>query len=428
MLVTLDTTRADRLSCYGYDTETSPAIDLLASEGVLFTQALSQAAVTPVSHASILTGRWPYEHGLRVMHGRSENRLPDEAITLAEVLRSDGYATGAFVSAFPVTAEFGFEQGFDAFDAGFLPDDLSDLVSAGGAVNTGSVQRRAGPTVDLALEWWRGTNGPRFLWLHLFDPHDARLPAPDRFIAPYRPLPDTEAEWLLAMYDIEIAYMDAELGRLFEELRNGPGWERTVVALTSDHGEGLGDHDWWTHGVLYQEQIRVPLILHAPGFEAGRRVDAMVRTIDLMPTVLELVALPQRSWPPMDGVSLVPLGTASGSAPTGFTDFAYSDSVNRMTYHMTKTIKDEKDDLLFALVDGRWKYVHHLLEEEESELYDLMEDPGELVNLYAERPEVVERLKDELMARDFLPVRQLEETDVSEDRIRALEALGYSGD
>ena len=151
MLITLDTTRADHLSCYGYATQTSVNLDRLATKGVLFSHAIAQAAVTPVSHASILTGLNPYTHGLRVMHGLSENRLAQTRVTLAEILREVGYHTAAFLSAFPVTERFGLDQGFDTFDADFLKDPPEKLVTGNGFVNTGKNQRHAGITTDRAL-------------------------------------------------------------------------------------------------------------------------------------------------------------------------------------------------------------------------------------------------------------------------------------
>ena len=423
VLVTLDTTRADRLSCYGYEVETSPRLDELAADGVRFDRAISQAAVTPVAHASILTGRLPYEHGLRVMHGVVENELPNEALTLAEVLRADGYATGAFVSAFPVTESFGFDQGFDTFDAEFLPRKIDRLTNKKGVVRTGRVQRSAGETVDRALAWLAKTPAPRFLWLHFFDPHDEQLLPPREFVAAYEPLPTEERERLRAIYDLEVTYMDRELARVWESFRAEGSWERSVVAVTADHGEGLGDHDWWTHGVLYEEQIRVPLILRAPELPRGAVVDAMVRTMDVMPTLLELAGLPESRTPPMDGVSLV--GLARGERAE--IPFAYAESVNRLTYGFTPTIRDEKHEILFTITDGRWKYTHHLIEQQNSELYDLENDPLETQNLYATRPDQAERLLDELKRRPFLPTRQLEETGAASEHIEMLEALGYSG-
>jgi len=347
VLITLDTTRADRLGCYGYASPVSEHLDRLAAQGVLFTRAFSQAAVTPVSHASILTGLEPYEDGLRVMHGVSENQLPTATRTLAEVLCEAGYRTAAFVSAFPVTAHFGLNQGFETFDEDFARG-AADPISSQGIVETDRVQRRGGETTDRALRWLADAGSPYFLWVHYFDPHDPKLLPPDEFTARYPQPTGREEDILRAWYDIEIAYMDTQIGRLFLALEEAGRWSDTVIVAVADHGEGLGDHDWWTHGILYQEQIRVPLIIRAPGRNPATRVDHLVRTIDIMPTVLALAGVDQAQWPRMSGQSFLPLLDGKGSDPG---NVAYADSVNRLTYTFTPAIRDVKDEMLFAVVD-----------------------------------------------------------------------------
>jgi arylsulfatase A-like enzyme len=425
VLITLDTTRADHLSCYGYEeSRTSPRIDGLAAEGVLFTNAIAQAAVTPVSHASIFTGLNPYNHGLRTLHGGSQNQLEDSQVTLAEILRDVGYETGAFVSAFPVTEYFGFTQGFDHFDADFAPADVVRTNIRNGTVNTGSAQRGAGLTTARALEWMEQREGPFFLWLHYFDPHDeVVLPPPDVMQGVH--LAAAERERRRQVYDVEITYMDAMIGRVFDKLEQLGLWDDCIVVITADHGEGLGDHDWWTHGILYQEQIRVPLILRAPGFRAGLRLPSVVRTIDIVPTVGDLLGLAPGELPPMDGVSLVPL-LKGEREDLGLV--AYSDSVDLLVYRTSEAITDHKTDMLFALVlDNRWKYIHHLKQPDQSELYDLKSDPRELVNLAAQRPELVTRANAELKQLRFMPFKQLQTKDVPPEVIENLKKLGYIG-
>jgi arylsulfatase A-like enzyme len=425
LLVTLDTTRADHLSCYGYGQRTSANLDRLAAEGALFANAIAQAAVTPVSHASILTGLNPYTHGLRVMHGTDENRLRDSCVTLAEVYHGAGYRTAAFVSAFPVTERFGFDQGFDVFDADFLVQDASTIVSGDGVVNTGRNQRRADETTDRALAWLAAVEEPFCVWLHYFDPHDPQLRPPDEFMREHPLRPGPMKDMLRALYDVEIRFMDQQLGRVFETLRESGRLDRTVVVVTADHGEGLGDHDWWTHGILYQEQIHVPLIIRAPGVRAGTRVDWLVRTIDIMPTVLELAGLGRERFPATDGASLVPL-LSEGAADPGYA--AYADSINMLTYQFSAGISDEKNDMLFAEMDGTWKYIHHALRPGESELYNLREDPRELTNLFTSRPEQVPRLLAGLRTRRCLP-EQPPGADGMSPRDRArLRTLGYITD
>jgi arylsulfatase A-like enzyme len=423
VLITLDTTRADRLSCYGYGESTSPNLDRLAERGVLFSRAIAQAAVTPVSHASILTGLNPYTHGLRVMHGLTENRLRDSCVTLAEVLRDAGYRTGAFVSAFPVTERFGLQQGFEVFDASFLDADPETIVSSDGTVNTGRNQRRADETTQLAVKWLAQAPHPFLLWLHYFDPHDPMVIPPEYFLNRFPAPPRDRADALRALYDIEIRFMDEQIGRVLDQLDQSGRLDRTIIVVVADHGEGLGDHNWWTHGILYQEQIHVPFILCGPSIPAGRRIDFLVRTIDIMPTILELTGLPSKRVPAMDGHSLVALWSP-GAADPGFQ--AYADSINMLTYRAPTGGADSKNDILFALTDGEWKYIHHALRPAESELYNLKDDPRELNNLFGQHPRQVARLLIDLRSRDCFPKEPPGREQMSEDDLRRLRSLGYA--
>jgi arylsulfatase A-like enzyme len=425
VLITMDTTRADHLGIYGYPGNTSPRIDALAARASVFTKAISQAAVTPVSHASILTGLYPYHHNLRVMHGTFENTLGDSQSTIAEVLRDRGYATAAFVSAFPLSARFGFSQGFEVFDEDFVGESsLAEAITKEGVVTTGQVQRGAGDTTDRAIAWLRDIEGPFFLWLHYFDPHDDQLLPPADFLEGFPTPVDDERKRLRALYDIEIAYMDRQIGRVVDTLGELGLLESSVLALTSDHGEGLGDHDWWSHGILYQEQIRVPLVIAASDTGSGQRVDSLVRSIDIAPTLLELIGIPKEQQPEYDGQSLVDLMTGKVD---DLSLSAYSDSVNTLSYELSPNITDTKSDMLFSVIlDGRWKYIHHLDFQPNNELYDLTRDPGELKNIIALHPTIARRARTELDRHPFTPTRQLEGHDVPEDVIEALRALGYT--
>ena len=422
LLITLDTTRSDHLGCYGYAEATSPRLDGFAKSGTLFTNAYSTASVTPVSHASILTGQYPYKHGLRVLHGLSENRLPEGAVTLAEVLRDAGYETAAFISAFPAGSRFGLDQGFRSFDEAFLEGPVDRIVGSDGKVNTGKNQRRAADTTDIALDWLARAPEPFFAWLHYFDPHDARIVPPPEFLMQY-PVPAGSVSYRLKrLYDIEIRYMDQQIGRVLDALDASGLTADTVAVIVSDHGQGLGDHDWWAHGILYEEQIRAPLIIRAPGLPAGRRVQHLVRTVDIAPTILDLVGLDPGLLGHADGVSLVPMLEGESSDP-GYV--AYADSVNMLTYGSAVGKPDVKNDMLFALTNGRWKYIHHLIHEDESELYDLARDPHELSNLYAVRTDQVERWRKDLKARGFQPDHSQGRGQMSPEDMERLRSLGY---
>jgi len=421
LLITLDTTRADRLGVYGYDTPTSPNLDALGRAGVVFEQAISTASNTPVSHASILTGQYPYHHGLRVLHGSFQNRLPESALTLAERFRQASYRTAAFVSAFPVSRRFGLQQGFDVFDEDFLVGEESGRVSKTGVINTGMNQRRADATTDRALATLRASPGPFFAWVHYFDPHDVLMLPPEEFVNP-REVEGIQRDKLRILYDEEIRFMDREIGRLLAGVAHH---DDLIVAVVADHGEGLGDHDWWTHGVLYQEQIRVPLMIRAASAPAGRRVRHLVRSIDIAPTLLDLAGLdvPQD----IDGRSLVPLFSDATPAP-GYS--AYSDSFSPTVYTAPTLdpmilFTDDRSGVLISIVREGYKYVHHVSQPEKSELYHLGRDPGEIDNRLIAEPEVAERMRVDLEARDWRMKLDTEATPMSPEEIERLRALGY---
>jgi arylsulfatase A-like enzyme len=432
LLITLDTTRADHLGLYGYGKATSPNIDGLAPQATVFDMAIAQAAVTPVSHASILTGLNPYHHGLRVLHGHEANKLASDKTTLAEVWQQAGGETAAFVSAYPVTAGFGFEQGFEHFDADFPNSDGAGLTTPEGWVNTGQSQRRADATTDRAIAWLQQRTDPKkplLLWVHYFDPHDPALQPPENELSAwfrdlFRPVTTGKIDVLRSIYDAEIRYMDSQLGRLLREYMRLGLWDETLVVIVADHGEGLGDHNWWGHGVLYQEQIRVPLIIRVPGLAAGTRVGSLVRSIDLMPTMLAGAGVDAKLWPAMDGVSLLPL-MQTGKSETALT--AYADAVNLLTYQRPydAAIEDRRDDKLYCLIDGSSKLIYHQLRPDQSELYDLARDPLEQRNLAATEGATLTGLKGQLIEREALSDIMPGATPTDRERMERLRSLGY---
>lgn len=345
LLITVDTTRADSLGSYGNGAAQTPAMDRLARTGVLFESAYTPAVMTLPSHASILTGLLPPAHEVR---DNGNFRLRPEIETLAEVLRAAGYRTGAAVGAVVLDSMFGLDQGFEFYD---------DNLPESGAHDTFFAQRPAAAVTDAALAWLGGLETGRwFLWAHYFDPHSPfQPPRPYRALFPNRP------------YDGEIAYMDAEIGRLLQGLEPLGARDRTIVVLVADHGEGMGDHGEQAHGVfLYDETTRVPMILNVPGFVEGPvRIGPVVRTTDIMPTLLDLLRLPAR--PAIDGVSLWPLMSGQVEDP-GLE--AYMESTTAMlTYGWSP---------MAAIRAGSWKYV----QAPRPELYDLAADPRERSNLH----------------------------------------------
>jgi choline-sulfatase len=359
ILVTVDTLRADHLGCYGYPRARTPAMDRLAADGILFERAETSAPITLPAHASILTGTYPAYHGVR---NNGSYRLGPRAETLAEILHAHGYSTGAIIAGYPLVTRFGLSQGFDVYDD-HLPAERDRQV--------GFRERGAAEVTRLGISWLQGKAGERFfLWLHYFDPH-----------APYSPPAAFADRFPLSPYDGEIAYVDAELKALLDGVRKLGLSTQTLVVLTSDHGEGLGEHGEATHGVfLYESTVRVPMILALPGaLPRGRSVATPVRTIDLLPTILSLVDLPQPDV--VQGTSLLPL---VARRPADFLLKSVSETLlPRENYGWSE---------MAALRIGDWKYVQAPREE----LYDLRNDPGEARNLAPQREGDVARMREEI--------------------------------
>ena len=342
LLVTIDTLRADALGSYGGRAAT-PNLDRLAQGGLRFTFAHAHAVMTLPSHASILTGRYPFEHGVRDNAGF---RLDEQADTLAEMARRNGMATGAFVGAFPVNREFGLAQGFDVYG------DVGG--SAGAQGEFAFTERRAEEVVAEARGWIEKQEGKWFVWVHVFDPH-----------ASYKAPPPFDERYSGEPYAGEVAYVDHALGPLLDAVRRSA--RPTTVVVTADHGEGLGDHGEATHGTLaYESTLKVPLILAqiGPGRESstGRAVDAPVAHVDIVPTMAALL----RMTAPADlrGRSLL--------------DAEVGDPRRRLTYFeaMTPMLKRGWAPLS-GVIAGRDKYISLPIEE----LYDLATDPRESRNL-----------------------------------------------
>ncbi len=409
LFVTMDTTRADRLGCYGYPLDTTPNIDKLADKAVVFASAISQSAVTNTSHASMFTGLNPYHHDVRFLLDKRLAVLGDEHTTMAELFQQSGAQTAAFVSAVPASSEFGLDQGFDHFDETFERD---------GRVN----QRRGDETADAAVAWLTGATEPFFTWVHFFDPHDPKLVPPTEVTAEFKPERLDDRDVLTrAIYDSEVYYMDMQIQRVLDVLERRGVSDRTIVVLVSDHGQGLGDHNWWHHGIIYQEQIHVPMIVSRPGGPTGLRVAARVSTIDLMPTLLAWAGIDEWLWPEMDGRDLTPMLSGSADEPVRL---AYSDSTNMQTYaHFEE--KTQKTDKLYCVMDDQWKLIYHQLRPGESELYDLVADPKELVNLFEVEAAARQRLMAELMSREptIEEISGMEAPDM--ELIEKLKTLGY---
>jgi choline-sulfatase len=391
VIITLDTTRADRLSVYGFMDAAMPHLDRLAREGVVFDQATSPAPLTLPAHCSLFTGLFPPAHGVR---DNADRPLSSEHTTLAETLRAQGFRTGAFVGSVVLDADRGLAQGFDTY---------------GGVVDTRASERAPGPprrrrgdeVVTEAIRWIERTDDSRFfVWAHLYDPH-----------RPYDP-PEPFRSTYTDPYTAEIAFADAQIGRLLEALNRRKLLDRTIVVVAADHGESLGDHGERDHGIfVYESVLHVPLIIRAPNV-SPRRIADVVRLVDVMPTVLDLLRVPRR---PVDGISLV--GMMHGEARQVEVD-AYSESQYPLRFGWSP---------LRALRAGRYK----LIEAPRPELYDLDRDPFEQRNIHAERRDLARALAQRLTTLERrVPARPRGDgTDpiLSAELQQRLTSLGYIG-
>jgi len=352
LLVTFDTTRADHLPAYGYEHGETPTLSRLARNGIRYARCYSPVPLTLPSHASLMTGLYPFHHGVR---NNGTDQLGHALPTLAEQLRDRGYATGAVVAAYVLDSRFGLDRGFAHYD-----DDLS---AAENAPKFGFAERSAGAVTDAALAWLAGLGpGPFFLWVHYYDPH-----------SPYEP-PGWQAEVAIAApYDLEIAYADGELERLLAQVdaigeRTGRG---TLGVFTADHGEALWEHGEPTHGYfVYEETLHVPLIVTLPSAAgAGTVIETPVSLVDIFPSILTWLGL---SLPePIDGTPL-PTGEAEDQQRQGEARAVYFESQVPQRYYGWSPLR--------GVVVGFEKYI----EAPRPELYDLRSDPDEDRNLIAE--------------------------------------------
>lgn len=384
LVVTIDTTRADRLGCYGYEGARTPTLDALAANGARFERAYAHVPLTLPSHATIFSGIHPPGTGLHVNHQGAIHR---EVPLLAEMYRAAGYRTGAFIAAWVLNSEFGLDRGFQTYDD-LEPDPRDSAVQ---------VERPADEVVDAFLAWLEREPGARFFaWVHVFDVHD-----------PYEP-PEGYSD-LPSPYDGELAFVDAQLGRLLEALDERGLRESTLVVVTADHGEGLGDHGEGTHGLLvYDSTTHVPLILSWPGRIEPRVVGSPVALVDLHPTVVELCGGRPSSL--VEGRSLVPALQGQPLDPRP----VYSES--------EYPLRSFGWAPLTALRDEGWKYI----QAPDEELYDTARDPGELKDLAEAEPGRARAMREELHQwLGDLSRREAEAIESAPEAAMNLAALGY---
>jgi arylsulfatase A-like enzyme/Tfp pilus assembly protein PilF len=390
LLVTVDTLRADALRCYGNARAATPWIDRLATEGARFETAHAHNVVTLPSHANILSGRYPLQHGVRDNTGF---RFPPDTPTLATILRERGWRTGAFVSAFVLDSRFGLDRGFEVYDDRFGGQETTTPFRV--------PERPGEATVRAARDWLESVRGQRwFAFVHLYEPH-----------FPYEPKEPFASRFPSDPYEGEVAAADAALGRLLEPLLAEGAAERTLIVLTSDHGESRGEHGEATHGIFaYEATLHVPLILRAPGLFGPRVVRRPVRHIDIAPTILDALGIA----PPSDlpGRSLLPL-IAEGRDEAPEARDSYFESLSPSLNRGWAPLR--------GVVVGRLKYVDLPV----PELYDLGADGAEQTNLAASRPGDLARLRAHLrrlQAQDVGVGTRVEEEQATLEQLRA---LGY---
>jgi choline-sulfatase len=399
VLVTIDTLRADRIGAYGNKSVETPHLDALARDGARALDASVPAPLTRPSHVTLLSGLYPAEHGIR---DNVSTALREDVPTLAERLKSAGFTTAGFVSSVVLSRQSGLGRGFDTysdhFDVGPGDDDTRPL---------DSIQRRGDLPTAEAIAWLETKRDSRkFVWLHLYDPHD-----------PYEPPEPYASRYAGRPYDGEVSWSDELVGRLDEALSRLGIRDETLLVVTSDHGEGLGEHGEDTHGYfVYESSLAVPLLLRGPGIVPGLELRTTTRSVDLAPTVLDLLGVPFGARAPMSGRSLA--ATLRGG-PEPPLEATYAESLTPLLHYGWSDLR--------TLRDGRFKYILA----PRPELYDLKDDPGETRNLIdsskaqaaALHGALAKRLAAEKASSESMPAAAA----VPPEMLEQLGALGYIG-
>jgi arylsulfatase A-like enzyme/cytochrome c-type biogenesis protein CcmH/NrfG len=394
VVITIDTLRADHLGCYGYKQIKTPIIDTLAREGVRFERAFTPVPITLPSHTVIFTGTYPTLNG---MHDFSGNRLGSEPPTLAAILKEHGYTTGAVVGSAVLDSRFGLNRGFDFYYDHF---DFNRLQES----NLDEMERPANVVANQTLEWLsKNYQKHFFLWMHLYDPH-----------FPYQPPEPFKDEYKAHPYDGEIAFADSQVGRLISFLKEKGLYQRTLIVLSGDHGEGLGEHGEQTHGFfIYNSTLHVPLIMHVPWAGAAKEVSTLVSLADVTPTILSAlnITVPRQA----QGRSLWLLVRDKEASESRS---LYSETfLPRLHFNWSE-------------LRGLEMEKYHFIDAPKPELYDITADPHELRNLFSQKKAVSEQMKAKLDAtiREYTPGTELaEKTALDPALMERLKSLGYAG-
>jgi len=394
VFVTIDTLRADHLGCYGYKRIHTPNIDSLAADGIRFERAYTPVPVTLPAHTAIFTGTYPMLSG---MHDFADNKLNPAQPTLASVLKDQGYTTGAVIGSAVLDSRFGLNHGFDFYYDHF---DFNRLQES----NLDEMERSGNVVADVALDWLGKNYQHRFFfWMHLYDPH-----------YPYRPPAPYSEEYKDRPYDGEIAFADAQVGRLLRFLKDKGLYANTLIVLSGDHGESLGEHGEKTHGFfIYNATLHVPVIIHLPGVARAKTVPEMASLADLMPTVLQAlnVSVPSQ----VQGRNLLPLITAKKEYEPR--DLYAETFLPRLHFNWSELRGVETEN-------------YHFIDAPKPELYDLSKDPSETQNLLTQKKAVAEEMRSKLagLIRQYSAGQELaEKTGLDPALMERLKSLGYAG-
>ncbi len=394
VFITIDTLRPDHLGCYGDKQIGTPNIDTLAADGTRFERAYTAVPVTLPSHTVIFTGTYPTLSGV---HDFAANKLSPTQATLASVLKDNGYTTGAVIGSAVLDSRFGLNHGFDFYYDHF---DFNRLQES----NLDEMERPGNIVADVTLDWLSKNYQKKFfLWMHLYDPH-----------YPYRPPPPYSEQYKDRPYDGEIAFADAQVGRLIEFLKNKGLYQNTLIILSGDHGESLGEHGEKTHGFfIYNATLHVPLIIHLPGDMHARTVQNLVNLADIMPTVLAAlnIQLPAH----VQGQSLLPI--ISPKKEDNARSLYAETFLPRLHFNWSELRGVETEN-------------YHFIDAPKPELYDLRKDSGETHNLFAEKKAVTEEMRVRLakLIQQYTAGQELaEKTGLDPVLMERLKSLGYAG-
>ena len=391
ILISIDTCRADYLSCYGFGRKTTPNIDSVADMSIVFENVISPVPLTLPAHSSMLTGTIPPYHGL---HNNHNYWLDGSNITLAEILKDNGFNTSAFVSSFIIDSQFGLNQGFDTYYDRFEQQNSYTIQN----------ERQGGETSRLVLEWLeQHKNEKFFLFLHYYDPH-----------SDYQPPEPFASKFYDNLYAGEIAYVDYCISLVIQKLRELGLFDSALIIITSDHGEMLGEHREDEHGYfIYQSAVKVPMILKLPSQRHSKSIKDAVGLIDIVPTVCSLLGI--RVPAQVQGEDLSRYFIQGYSSKSGKEKYLYTESLYPTKYNA---------NALLGVVTNRWKYIQTT----RPELYDLLNDPSETNNLIIERPQEARILQDQLRQILQLTVRKTQfdsKIALDEESRQRLESLGY---